>query len=230
MRTTTTIRTLLTTFSLALATMAMAQTSVDDIIAKVEAQQKTVKDYRARVVGTVEAQSDQKLKLDLEVLAIPSLDLLRVNFTAPDSLADNFFIVDKDTVSNYLYLTNQVTVSKLNKQNVAGFNFDFSQFTNFSDGLPKNKLNYKPVTTETTPAGKAFVLEATPKPNSDLEFGRIKTWVLEKEWRPYRVQYFNDKGAQVADITISEYKANIGLKASDLKKIPKDAEVKTSKK
>jgi outer membrane lipoprotein-sorting protein len=205
---------------------ALAQSpSALDILGKLESTQKTIKDYRARVAGTAE-QGDQKLKLEMDVQAIPSANLVRVKFNAPDSLADNFIIVDKNTVYNYLFLTNQVTITKLNNANVGGFNFNFSQFSSFSDSFPKDKVSFKPVTTETTPDGKAYVLDATPIKGSNLEFSRVKVWVLDGSWRPQRIQYFDDKGINpIADITVSKWEQNVGLKAADLKKLPKDAEI-----
>jgi outer membrane lipoprotein-sorting protein len=196
---------------------ALAQSpSALDILAKLEATQKSIKDYRARVAGTAE-QGDQKLKLEMDVQAIPSANLVRVKFNAPDSLADNFIIVDKSTVYNYLFLTNQVTITKLNNANVGGFNFNFSQFSSFSDSFPKDKVNFKPVTT---------VLDATPIKGSNLEFSRVKVWVLDGSWRPQRIQYFDDKGVNpIADITVSKWEQNVGLKATDLRKLPKDAEI-----
>lgn len=223
---TTTLTVLFGLMAPALGFVALAQSpSASDILGKLEVTQKTLKDYRARVAGTAE-QGDQKLKLEMDVQAIPSINLVRVKFNAPDSLADNFIIVDKTTVYNYLFLTNQVTITKLNNANVGGFNFNFSQFSSFNDSLPKDKVNFKPVTTESTPDGKAYVIDATPKAGSNLELSRVKVWVLDGSWRPQRIQYFDDKGVNpIADITVSRWEQNVGLKAADLRKLPKDAEI-----
>lgn len=207
------------------APLALAQSpSANDVLARLEATQKNVRDLRARLVGTAETQ-DTRIKLDLEVQAIPAQELLRVKFNAPDTLADNFFIVDGDRVSNYLFLTNQVTVSSLKKSSVAGFNFDPGQFTNFAEALPRDKVIFKPVVAETTPAGRAYLLEATAKPKADLAFSRAKLWVLENGWRPYRLQSFAQGGAQQADLTVTEWRTNLGLKPATLRAVPRDAEV-----
>jgi outer membrane lipoprotein-sorting protein len=212
--------------SAALAAIPAAAQSLtaNDVLNKLEATQKNLKDFRARLVGTAATQ-DQNLKLDMEVQAIPSLQLVRVKFNAPDTLADNFVIIEKDTVYNYLFLTNQVTVSKINRESVAGFNFDLSQFGNLTGSIPRDKVNLKLTGTEDTPAGKAYVLEATPKPNADLNFGRAKVWALENGWRLYRFQAFDEANKLQADLTVSEWKTNLGLTAKALKALPKDAEV-----
>jgi hypothetical protein len=39
------------------------------------------------------------------------------------------------------------------------------------------------------------------------------------------LQYFDEKGAMIADMTVAKWEQNIGLKAADLRKLPKDAEI-----
>lgn len=203
---------------------AMAQgLSAQDVLDKMTATSKNVKDLSARITGTT-TTVDQKLNLDLEIKAIPSLDLVRVKFNAPDSLADNFIIVDKDKISNYLFLTNQVTVSSRSKASVAGMSLDFSKVTDVTSLIPKDKVNLKMLRTEQTPAGKAYVIEATPKAKSDLDFAKATVWVVENGWRPYRISGSTAKG-ETLDLTVTQWKANTGLNAKDLRAIPKDAEV-----
>jgi outer membrane lipoprotein-sorting protein len=150
---------------------------------------------------------------------------VRIQFNAPDTLADNFIIFDKTTISNYLFLTNQVTVTKSSKTTVSGVEFNVDQFQDISSFIEKDKVNFKPVTTENTPAGKAFVLDATPKAKTDLEFSRAKVWIVENGWRPYRYQVWNEKGEEQFNMTFVEWKTNVGLAAKNLRAIPKDAEV-----
>ena len=206
-----------------LAATALAQTpSATDLLTRLEAQQKTVKDFKARATGTAVTGDDRKLKIDLEVQSIPSLELTRIKFNAPDELADNFVIVDKDKIYNYLFLTNQVTITtRKANQNVGGFSFDFSQFSSGTDLFPRDKVTFKPVVQD----GKSLVLEATPKAGADLDFGRVKAWIQENPLQLERVQYYNTKNALQADITLAEYKTNVGLKAAALRQLPKDAEI-----
>jgi outer membrane lipoprotein-sorting protein len=214
---------------LAVATALMAApasaqgVTANDVLNRLEATGKNLKDFSARLTGTVAGQ-DQKLKVDMDVLAMPPQDLVRVTFRAPEALADNFVIMDKSKVWNYLFLTNQVTVSPKNKASVSGTTFDFTQIADFTSVIPRDKVNVKLVDTDTTPAGKAYVLEATPKANADLDFDKAKVWVTESGWRLYRVQFSGGKDS-TADLTVTEWKANSGLKEATLRKLPKDAEV-----
>lgn len=204
--------------------VAQAVPRPQDVLARLEATQKSIKDLRARLVGSA-SSADTSIRLDLEVRAIPAQDLLRVSFNAPDTLADNFFIVDKQRVSSYLFLTNQLTISPLAKGSVAGFNFDVNQFSDFSSVLPADKVNFRPVVAETTPAGRAYVLDASPKPGVELPFTRARLWVLENGWRPYRLQSFAGGSQPQSDLTVTEWSVNQGLTPASLRAVPRDAEV-----
>ena len=209
-----------------LTPIALAQATAPDVIAKVEAALKGVKDYKLRVTGDAVGNDERKLALDVEISSIPSLNLTRIKFNKPNELADNFTIIDKDKISNYFFLTNQVTVqSRKGNASIGGVNFDVAQFNDPTQAFPKDKVNFKPVTEEDTPDGKAWVLEGTPKPGADLEFSSFKAWVVEKDARVYRLQYFNAKKVLQLDIKIPEYKTNLGLRATALRAVPKDAEI-----
>jgi outer membrane lipoprotein-sorting protein len=208
-----------------LATLALAQSlSASDVLGKLESVQKSLKDYQAKAIGTISDET-QKIKLDLEVQSIPALKLTRLTFNAPDTLADNVSIIDNDNFYNYLFLTNQVTITKISKAQVGGVSFgNIGSFGDLQSSIPREKLDFKPVTIEDTANGKAYLVDATPKKGSNLEFGRVKVWVLDKSFNLYHVQYFNDKGTMQADLTIPEFKSNVGLKAKDLCKLPSDVE------
>jgi outer membrane lipoprotein-sorting protein len=217
---------LLATASASLIATAFAQTTAPDVIAKVEAALKGVKDYKLRVTGDAVGNDDRKLALDVEISSIPSLNLTRIKFNKPDELADNFVIIDKDKISNYLFLTNQVTVQvRKGNASIGGVNLDINQFNDPTQAFPKDKINFKPVTEDDTPDGKAWLLEGTPKPGADLEFSSFKAWVIQKDVRVYRLQYFNSKKVLQLDVKIPEYKTNIGLKPATLRAVPKDAEI-----
>ncbi|PYE54388.1 outer membrane lipoprotein carrier protein LolA [Deinococcus yavapaiensis] len=204
---------------LALLGSAFAQ-SANEIVSKVEAAQKNVKDYSFKISGTANFEGGSQ-KLDLDVKAIPSASVARVQFNAPDALADNIIVVDKNTVSTYLYLTNQITVQTVKSSSAGGFNFDFSQLTNASQFLSDN-YNVKLVDTDGASGNRTFVLEATSK-NGGTDRNRV--WIAEQGWRPTRVQVFNGSGKVTTDLTISNYKTNTGLTSAKLRALPKDAEV-----
>ncbi len=211
----------------AVAVTAFAQTapSIDDLIKRLDAAQKTTKDFRAKIVGNVE-QDKTKIKIEANISSILDKKLTRIEFAAPDTLADNILIVDNQNVYNYLFLTNQVTISKSSSgTDVGGFNFNPSQLNDFDATFPRSDLNFEAVKADTTPAGKAWMVEATPKKKGDFEYSRIKVWVLDNPARVYRFQSFDEKNTMQFDIQIPEWKTNQSLKITDLCKLPRDAEI-----
>jgi hypothetical protein len=220
------LKTLLTLTTLAALPIVLAQgVTADSILKNLDATQKNTKDFSAKVSGSAE-QNDSKTKFEVKIAGITASKLTRVDFLAPDALADNFLIIDNQNAYNYQFITNQVTIQKnANAAEVGGFNLNFNALNDLQTTFPSNQVDFKPIISETTPAGKAYILDATPKKGSKLEFDRLKVWVLESGWRVYRTQAFDAKGAVQFDITIQDWKVNAGLKASELCKIPKDAEV-----
>jgi outer membrane lipoprotein-sorting protein len=214
------------TITAALIPLAFAQTvTVDSLLKNLDATSKNTKDFSAKVTGSAE-QDNQKTRFEVKIAGVTTAKLTRVDFLAPDSLADNFLIIDNQNVYNYQFITNQVTIQKNSSQtSVGGFNLNFNALNDLQSTFPKDQVDFKPLTSETTPAGKAYILDATPRKNSTVDFDRLKVWVLESGWRVYRTQAFDAKGVLQFDLTIPEWKANTGLKAADLCKLPKDAEI-----
>ncbi|GGJ56750.1 outer membrane lipoprotein carrier protein LolA [Deinococcus roseus] len=208
--------------SAAFAQTALAQTA-DDIMGKVQASQKAVKDVTIKVVGKAELDNGSQ-SIDLDIQTIPSLNLTRINFNAPDALADNVVVIDKNTVSNYLFLTNQVTVQSAKKARLEGFSFDFTRFADFSTELGKDKFTLKLLSTDTAKDGKVYVIEATPR-EQDLGFTRTRVTITENGWRPLKMQALDSKGKVLADLNFTTWKTNSGLKAAALKSLPKDAQI-----
>lgn len=211
-----------TVLTLGMAMMSASAQTLDGILANVNAQQKQLKDLSMRVIGSASFE-DNSQKIDFQVQTIPAKSLTRIQFNAPDTLADNILIIDKNTLYNYLYLTNQVTVGKIDKNQVSGLNFDFAKFTDVGTSLNKVDFNLKLLKTVQLKEGKAFVIEAIPK--DDLGFNRSQIWILDRAWRPIKMQAFDKAGKVQAEFNFSAWKTNSGLLEKKLKALPKDAQV-----
>ena len=206
------------------AGVTLAQTfTAADIIGKLDATQKTAKDLSFRLSGTGSFDGSAQ-KIDLSVQSIPASSVARVVFAAPDALADNIVVVDKTEVRNYLYLTNQITVTSAAK--VAGqagaVGLDFSHISNFS-ALIKN-YDVKLVSTIGTAGSRLYGLEGVSRAAGTSD-GKARFFVSEAGWRPTRVQLLDSAGKVMADLNVSNYKLNSGLSAARLKMLPKDAEI-----
>jgi outer membrane lipoprotein-sorting protein len=211
----------------AFATLALAQATptVDDLIKRLESAQKTTKDFKSKITGSVE-QDGKPIRLEANISGIIERKLSRIEFVAPDTLADNILIVDNQNVFNYLFLTNQVTVSRAaSGTEVGGFNFNPNQLNDFDTAFPRADLNFAPVKAENTSFGRAWLVEATPKKKGDLEYSRAKIWILDNPARVVRFQSFDQNNASQIDVQIPEWRVNQNLKIADLCKLPRDAEM-----
>lgn len=213
-------KTLITLTALCALGAASAQTA-QDIINKVDATQKAARDVSFRVSGTANFES-QSQKVDMTVKSIPAQSLARIQFAAPDALADNIVVTDSKEVRQYMFLTNQITVTPISKAaNNAGISgLDFNNLSNTSELL--KSYNVKLAGTTGSAGSRVFQLEATPKSGSAE---KTRVWITEAGWRPNRLQAYDKNGKLVADMTISNYKVNSSLTAATLKALPKDAQI-----
>ncbi|MHA0034329.1 outer membrane lipoprotein carrier protein LolA [Deinococcus sp. PESE-13] len=205
---------------LALTLGAAGAQSAQDILNRVDSAQKAVKDLSFRVSGTANADSGNQT-IDLTVRAIPAQNLARLQFAAPDALADNIVVADRKEVRQYLFLTNQITVMPLSKatgQSGLG-DLDFTQLSNPASLLAG--YNVKLLGTSGSAGQRTFQLEAQPK-NGGTD--RTRVWITEAGWRPTRVQLLSS-GKTVADLNVSNYKTNSGLNAAALRQLPKSAQI-----
>lgn len=194
--------------------------SAQDIISRVDSTQKAAKDISFRVTGQTGFQGSTQA-IDFTVKSIPAQSLARLQFLAPDALADNVVVADKKEVRQYLFLTNQITVTPLNKAagNAGLADLDFTQLGNPSAML--SNFDVKLLGTSGSAGKRLFQLEAKPKNGTE----RTRVWITESGWRPTRVQVLDNAGKTVADLNIGSYKVNSGLSAAALRQLPKNAQI-----
>lgn len=199
---------------------SQAQTA-QDIVNNVNAAQKAVKDVSFRLAGNANFENTTQ-KIDLTVKSIPAQNLARIQFVAPDALADNIVVADNKEVRQYMFLTNQITVTSTSKAaSSAGLGgLDLNSLGNTSNIL--SKYNVKLLGTSGSAGSRVFQLEATAK---DGGSDKTRVWITEAGWRPNRIQLINKDGKVMADMTLSNYKTNSGLTAATLKNLPKDAQI-----
>jgi len=216
------VKPVLSFLTLALFAPAAGAQTAQDILGRVDAAQKSARDVSFRLSGTASLQSTNQ-KIDLTVKSIPAQGVARLQFAAPDALADNVVVTDRKEVRQYLFLTNQVTVTPLTKAaEGAGFGgLDFTQLTNATTFL--NRYNVKLLSTANAGGKKVYQLEASPRSANSSD--RVRVWITEAGWRPTRVQLMGSGNRVLADLTISNYRVNSGLTAADLTRLPKDAQI-----
>ncbi|GGI75873.1 outer membrane lipoprotein carrier protein LolA [Deinococcus wulumuqiensis] len=208
-------------FLLALTLGAASAQSAQDILNRVDSAQKNVKDLSFRLSGSANMDSG-KQTIDLTVKAVPAQSLARIQFAAPDALADNVVVADRKEVRQYLFLTNQITVMPLDKATTqSGLGtFDFTKLSNPATLLAG--YDVKLLGTSGRAGQRTFQLEAQAKGGSSKD--RTRVWITEAGWRPTRVQLLSS-GKTLADLTVSNYKTNSGLSAASLRQLPKSAQI-----
>ncbi len=212
----------LTAVLLLLLAGVYAQPTANQVVFNLILAQRNAQDYQIHVVGTAQ-QGGQALTLELTLQRINALELSRLEFAQPDSLAGNIIITEKDQSKNYLALTNQVVVSK---GQAGQSRINLNQLTDIRSLLSQDRAEITLLGSENIEGkGMAYVLEIKPKPSSKLQFAKAKVWVLENPWRPYRLQTFDAAGNPLNDLTFTEFQTNLGLSAQKLKALPLDAEV-----
>lgn len=210
---------LLTTLAL-LGTAQAQSISATEILARMDAAQKSVRDLSFGVSGSANVNG-QAQRIGMQVQAIPAQRLSRVVFTAPDALADNIFIVDNNTSYSYMFLTNQVLVQPLGNQSGGmALNTDLSRITDIA-ALTRD-VDVRLLSSSGNPGSRVYALQMQPKQGAAGQSSRML--VSEQGWRPTRIQLL--QGGQVmADINITNYQVNTGLSPARLRALPRDAQV-----
>lgn len=196
--------------------LALTQ-SATEILDRVE---KNLQDpWQAVVQGLVQGPSGQE-ELRARVLALPKENLFRIEFQKPGSLEGNFTVITEKEVWNYLYLTNQLIISPKEKAQVQGLGFS-PQGLGDLKGLSE-RVALRVVGEERLPEGVAWKLLGQAKEGQG--FASLELYILKSDPRPVRFVFRDEAGKVLADLKVVEFK-RAALRAQDLKRYPKDAQV-----
>ncbi len=201
---------------LALGVLALAQ-SAAEILDRVE---KNLQDpWQAVVQGQVQGPSGPE-EFRARVYALPKENLFRIEFLKPGSLEGNFTVVTEKEVWNYLYLTNQLVVSPKEKAQVQGLGFSPQGLGDLK--ALGERVSLRLAGEERLPEGVAWRLLGTAKEGQG--FASLELYVLKADPRPLRFLFRDEAGKALADLRVVEFRRT-PLRAQDLKRYPKDAQV-----
>src|SRR5699024_7411297 len=99
---------------LAGSVFAADQPTADELIDNVEETLATHDDLSFLVTGNLQMDDGTQYPLEIEVEALPRLELIRLEILQPDAMADNFIIATSEEIYNYNFMTNQVVVHNSN--------------------------------------------------------------------------------------------------------------------
>lgn len=212
-----------------LSSAALAQDlSADEVLANLEERSTSLQDAYFLLTGTVYDADTQEYALEVDVQFIPSEELARADIYQPDALADNFIVADGDTVYNYLFVTNQVTILNADDPQALGDLLPEGQgAVNLTPDLGRffQSDNWEPSVQgyEQSDAGPVYRLRFDNLDESaNLDY--VDAVVLESEWLPSSMTFVQADGSPLAELFFSDYELDTGLDPAALREIPADAE------
>ena len=199
----------------------------DEILSNLEDTAANLVDATFLLTGKLIDADGTEFPLEIDVQVIQDLQLLRADFYQPDALADNFILVDGDSLYNYIYLTNQATLLNATDPDALGGIFGSSDgavefslnIESLFDGWELNVLGY-----EESPEGPVYSLEFVNL-DSDVVINRVEGRILDGVWLPYNMLFFGSEGQLLSELIFNDFVTNMGLNADDVRELPDGVEI-----
>ena len=95
--------------------------TVQEILTELEQVTQSLEDAEFLLFGKLfDSVDNTEIELEIEFQLIREEEIGKAYFVKPEALADNFILYNDDTVYNYLFLTNQVTILDATDPNALG--------------------------------------------------------------------------------------------------------------
>lgn len=215
---------------LLLAGLAAAQSDpqADALLERVAERAAELEDASFLLTGRLVDPDGTEIALEIDVQTIPDERVASAYVLQPDALADNIIVLDGDTVANYTFLTNQVTLFDADDPDALGglvgggedgaleVTFDLNQlFAGYRASLQERA---------DTPAGPAERVRL-----DNVEEGAVIAWVVatipDATLLPYRLTFHGDDDALLAELVFEDLRLDQNLSAEDVTFLPEDAEI-----
>lgn len=193
--------------------------SASDIVQKMEDAQKSKSDLSFKLNGSLQ-MGNSKQALEANVRLLPKSEVTRVEFRQPSSISGDVFVADRNQTRHYGSMSNQIVVSSSRERSNSALGFDLSAVSNAAE-LQK-RFDVTLLNTSGKAGDRSFKLQGKTKTGQPQT---AHIWVSEKTWQPTRVQAFDNKGALLADLTLSDWRSNSGLTDAQLRRLPAGARV-----
>lgn len=187
--------------------------------------------------------SGESTNIEMEFQLITAHNLLRSYFIEPAALLDNFIIVDgeNETVYNYLFTTNQVTIFSLRDPDAFGGLFP-NDLGGLSDELEDELESSQTLNLSLDPdrlfaswelqvqgyrnseAGSLYDLRFDNLDDS-VDLSHVNASVFDERWTPERLEFVNRDGDILGYAHFSQVRLDQGLDPEELRFIPFDAEL-----
>ena len=215
---------------LSLPSLGEAQNlSSDEVLANMKTAAETLQDTSFVLKGNLTDPDGTEIALEVDVQVVPAVKAARAEFIQPDALADNFIVLNGDAVYNYVFLTNQATIFPTNDPDALGglfpegnvdqgFDFTFNPEQLFR-GWTVSIMGYGD-----SPVGNVYEMRFVNE-EPDALVAYVDAKVVDGEWRPYTMTFYNPENAVLAAITLTDFTRDQGLDADEVTYIPADTEL-----
>lgn len=210
-------------------TWAASQASPQDILQATSEAVEDVRDTSFVVQGTVTGPDGSLTEVDAEVLALTEPQVVSVYVYAPAALADNILAFDEDTLYDYAFITNQLTLSDLDDPDALGGPFGefdpqaLTQTLDVGEALSAWEGQVLEQGVE-TPRGPATRLAFT-NPESGAGVASVEVEIVDADRLPYRIVLRQQDGGTMGELRLNNLEVNPGLTRADVLAFPPDAQV-----
>ncbi len=193
--------------------------AAEDWLAKSEAYLKAAP-WEALIEGKVRTPTGERTSIKMRVRTLPKAQIVRIEFLAPDSVADNFVVITPEKVMNYLFLTNQVIVYPRKRARIEGLGISLSELGTFDELGRRAGLRWRFLGRE----GGVVRLVGVPGDPERVGFSRVELELKENPPLPRRYRVLDLGGDPVVDLVWRKFE-RVSLKKAALLAYPPDAEV-----
>ncbi|MGI6036982.1 MAG: hypothetical protein ACOYD6_02015 [Limnochordia bacterium] len=199
--------------------------TVEQVISHVQEQWTTVEDVALfLVIEHYNETGDLTAELRGRVLANKEAQIIRLEVTEPDILADQVYVLDEKAglLKIYMPVNEQIMVSTLeNAAENQGFELDLERLAQLPDPSLYHMEILRVEDPETAPV---YVIEVRAKEEPATEVpGYQVFWVDGTHWYPTRIEAFTDGGNLLGVMEICDVVFNEGLSRDELAWLPEDA-------
>jgi len=194
------------------------QMSVDQIAARMEAKQESIKDFSATMVMTSFAGETETTHAKI-MTKMP--DKTRSEFIEPAEFAGTLAVRNGSTMWMYDPAKNQVTKMELPEDEP--FEMDYTELVR--DLMDENDISYKG--TENVGGRSTYVIEATPKDEANRKFiSKTRVWIDRENWMLLGTEMYDADGNPMVKVEYRDITFNTGIPDSEfIFEVPEGAEV-----
>ena len=194
--------------------------SADQIAARMEAKQESIKDFSATMVMTSFAGETETTRAKI-MTKMP--DKTRSEIIEPAEFAGTLTVRNGSTMWMYDPAKNQVTKMELPDMGDEPFEMDYTSIV--KDLMDENDISYKG--TENVGGRSTYVIEATPKDEANRKFiSKTCVWVDRENWMLLGTEMYDADGNPMVKVEYRDITFNTGVPDSEfIFEVPEGAAV-----